>query len=319
MGSDSLTRRGVLLGLLGAWFAPAPFARAEGKSEVTDVKRDVRGTTLVMDLETAPFPDGKGGGFRDSTVFVFIPSYFRDHGTVDVLVHFHGHNTTAEEALEKHQLREQVIQSGSNIILVVPQGPVHAESSECGKLAVEGGLLRMLNDIRKTAQRARTKLKKNALSTKSKWGSILLSAHSGGYHGAAMCAKHGGVGVNQIFLFDALYNDSEIFREWAIATKGKKKRHRIVSFHTDGTTGWQSKKLGRELEEAGLTVSEEDPEGALSRYEFATSDMVIVHTALPHSACTHEKGELRDCIMAAGLSARTRNAWHKKGKKPRWR
>src|SRR5580658_11178904 len=84
-------------------------ARAQTPSRnLKSIARDSRGTTLWLGLDHAPFPSSDAG-YRDDTVIVFVPAHyrFRDDEGLAALVHFHGHNTTADRALVAHQLREQ--------------------------------------------------------------------------------------------------------------------------------------------------------------------------------------------------------------------
>ena len=94
-------------------------ARAD-VARLKSVARDARGTTLTLGLSHAPFA---GMGYGDDTVLVFVPAHFkyRAEEGVAALVHFHGHNTSAERAMAAHELREQLSDSKQNALLVVPQ------------------------------------------------------------------------------------------------------------------------------------------------------------------------------------------------------
>jgi hypothetical protein len=99
-------------------------------SRVVRSSRDGRGVTLVLELEHAPFP-APGAVYRDPTVVVFVPHHFRPGpgDAIGILVHFHGHNSTAERAMVAHELREQLFDSKQNAILVVPELAVLAPDS----------------------------------------------------------------------------------------------------------------------------------------------------------------------------------------------
>src|SRR5258708_31923856 len=99
-------RRNLLAALAGApllSFSRAGAAQALF-SRLKSLVRDSSGTTLVLSLDQAPFP-ATGPGYRDDTVFFFVPAHyrFRDEEGVAALVHFHGHNTTAERSLTAHE------------------------------------------------------------------------------------------------------------------------------------------------------------------------------------------------------------------------
>ncbi|MCA9562768.1 MAG: twin-arginine translocation signal domain-containing protein, partial [Myxococcales bacterium] len=111
-------------------------------AEVADIFEGSRGVTLTFNMQHGPFPC-RGSSYRDNRTFVFVPHHFRLPASdrVDTVVHFHGHNTTAEEAMERHELREQFYDSCQNGILVMPQGPDNAEDSSGGNLDREDGFL----------------------------------------------------------------------------------------------------------------------------------------------------------------------------------
>ncbi len=326
MRTVALGRRAFLGGIVAATVALA--ARpARAASRVRSVTTDERGTTFALELDHAPFP-AAGAAYQDRTVFAFVPRHHRAprDGRISVVVHFHGHNTTAERAMIAHELREQLFDSKQNAILLVPQGPVMNADSSCGKLEAEGGLARMLDDAltalaspeaSKTLGPARV----GGGTAPTRAGTVCLSAHSGGYHAAAACARAGGVDVNEIYLFDALYANTEMFKDWVVAGQGRgmRHRHKLVSYYGAGaSTEGESQHLLADLERAGVRCAYEKVEGTLSREELTESEAVFVRTALAHNGVTHELNALRDCLYASGLTRHLRTAWfdHKQGARP---
>lgn len=322
------SRRSFALGLavLAGALAGARGARAEGNgtaSRLSRVSADARGVTFVLELEHAPFP-AAGSYHRDSTVHVFVPTHYRpspDAG-VAMVVHFHGHNTTAERALVGHQLREQLYESKQNAILVVPQLAVLAPDSGCGKLEQPGGFARLLGDVLRTLDVAavRSALGASALPASPSVGRVCVSAHSGGYHAAACALKHGGLAVRETYLFDALYAEADVFREWVLAGSGKPmgSRHKLVSYYTGGTTEANTTRLFAELERAGVSCAHEQVEGTLSRGELTQSEAVAIRTQLGHGAVTSELNNLRDCLYASALRRHLRSSWFdaREGRRP---
>jgi hypothetical protein len=320
--------RRAFLGALAC--APlATLARAASASSVqrlTSIARDARGTTLTLALEHAPFAGG--GAYHDDTVLVFVPASYRfrpDEG-VAALVHFHGHNTTAELAMTAHALREQLADSKQNAVLVVPQLAVLAADSSCGKLESPGGLARLLAEALATASRAgRVALGESAFREDARLGTplgtVCLSAHSGGYHAAASCLRSGGVDVRELYLFDALYAEGETFRDWVVARRGEPlyRRHKLVSYFTEGgTTEAASNLLRTQLEKAGVLCEHEVREGDLSRRDLSHADAVFVRTGLWHSNVTWETNALRDCLYASALPRHLATVWfaRKTGARP---
>jgi hypothetical protein len=279
---------------------------------VKSFSRDALGTTLVLGLPSAPF---SGMGYGDDTVIVFVPAHyrFRAEEGVPALVHFHGHNSTAERALAAHELREQLVDSRQNAVLVVPQLAVMAADSACGHLESPGGLARLLGDaIPAAAREGRASLGDSALPEHPALGRVCISAHSGGYHAAACSLREGGVDVHETYLFDALYAESDTFRDWVVARKADPAatRHKLVSYFTVGApTEPINKALGAELSHAGIRVAEELQEGELSRHDLSHAAAVFVRTAVGHSQVTWETNALRDVLYASTLPRHLPATW----------
>jgi len=309
-------RRNLLAALAGApLLSYARRARAADVApRLKSVARDARGTTLFLALDHAPFP-APGGPYRDDTVIVFVPAHFRfrEEEGVATLVHFHGHNTTAEQAVAAHELREQLADSKQNAVLIVPQLAVSAPDSSCGKLESPGGLARLLaQGVAVAAREGRTTLGETAFPDRASLGTVCLSAHSGGYHAAATCLRAGGVDIREAYLFDALYAEPDAFREWVLARHGEPlhKRHKLVTYFTEGgTTEACSEALRAQLERAGILCEHEAQEGELSRRDLSHADAVFVRTGLWHSNVTWETNALRDCLYASALPRHLPTTW----------
>jgi hypothetical protein len=277
--------------------------------------RDALGTTIVLGIPQAPFA---GLGHGDDTVIVFVPDKyrFRAEEGISALVHFHGHNSSAERALAAHALREQLVDSRQNAILVVPQLALFAADSSCGKLASAGALARLLGGaLSSTARLGRASLGESRFPERPRLGRVCVSAHSGGYHAAACSLRQGGVDVSETYLFDALYAESDVFREWVLARLGEPatSRHKLVSYFTGGAaTEVLNNGLRASLERSGLRVSEELREGQLSRRDLSHSDAVFVRTEVAHSSVTWETNALRDVLYASMLPRHLGSTWFAK-------
>ncbi len=294
-------------------------AGAQAPTKLKSITHDARGTTFWLSLESAPFP-APGAGYRDDTVIVFVPSHYRydyddDDGEegVAALVHFHGHNTTAERAMAAHELREQLAESRQNAILIVPQLAVMAADSSCGKLETPGGLARLVAEATvTTAREGRSTLGDARFPIHARRGTVCVSAHSGGFHAAACCLRSGGVDLRETYLFDALYAEVETFRDWVTSRKGASlhRRHKLVSFFADGTsTDANSTALRAQLDHAGVLTASELQEGELSRHELSHAEAVFVRTSLYHSNVTWETNALRDCLYASALPRHLSSTW----------
>lgn len=61
---------------------------------------------------------------------IVIPEGFKPkNGAVDLVVHFHGWNNDNLGVLEKYRLPQQLAASRRNAVLVLTQGPWHAQDS----------------------------------------------------------------------------------------------------------------------------------------------------------------------------------------------
>jgi hypothetical protein len=311
-------RRTFLAGALAALAGLPSLTLARGaraqqpRGRLKTMSRDALGTTLVLGVPHAPFA---GTGYGDDTVIVFVPDHYRYRAEegVPVLVHFHGHNSSAERALAAHELREQLVDSRQNAVLVVPQLAVFAADSSCGRLDSPGGLARMLGDaLPAAASEGKVTLGDSAFPERARLGRVCVSAHSGGYHAAACSLKEGGVDVHETYLFDSLYSESDVFRDWVFARKSApaSSRHKLVSYFTVGApTEPVNAALRAELEKARVLVAEEMQEGELSRHDLSHACAVFVRTAVGHSQVTWETNALRDVLFASTLPRHLPATW----------
>jgi hypothetical protein len=150
-----------------------------------------------------------------------------------------------------------------------------------------------------------------ALPPDAEVGRVCVSAHSGGYHAAACALRVGGIAVHEAYLFDALYADVDVFREWVVAGHGRPMaaRHKLVSYFTAGRTETNTHALFADLERSGVATAHEQIEGTLSREELTRAEAVSIRTSLAHGAVTSELNSLRDCLYASALRRNLRSSW----------
>ncbi len=313
------------------------------RGKLVSLKRDASGTTVTFTLDNAPFP-AQGSAYDDASLIVFVPRHYRlpPSGRVDAVIHFHGHNTTAREAIDQHRLREQLVDSRQNALLVVPQGPVHAADSSGGKLELEGGLARMLAELigELAAPEVSHGLGAESLARATRVGTVCISAHSGGYHVTAACLERGGVPVSEVYLFDALYGESDAFRAWLAKPaepphKQKKSRgrranrhasaapahaahHKLISYYATATVRANNFALMDKLRADGIGVLHEQKPGELSRAELTKGAAIFIASPLDHGSVTYRRNDLRDCLYASSLRRRLKSDWfaHKSGERP---
>ena len=242
------------------------------------------GVTGVAALPSAPFPF-KGHPYDDRAVLVFVPAAFTGTGPMDVVVHLHGHSTTARDEATQHRLREQLHASGRRAVLVVPQGPIDARDGHFGRLMVGGGLRRLVEDVVALLHR-------DGLTREARLGQVVLSAHSGGFHAVAMMLERGGVDVAEVHLHDAFYGFEPTFR--AFVEGGG----RLRSSWTGGVTERYNRKLAQRLRERSVAFSTDGgPEGLVR------SDVTLWRTPWRHSDCVHGGETWRLWLEASVLAA----------------
>lgn len=284
-----LTARSTLLRVLLILVTPT-LAEAAPTLEATFAPQ---GRLILAPFASAPFPhpDRANGQtyqnkiytaqehYSDNTVALFIPRGFRETGSIDFVIHFHGWNNTVAGTLTTFHLVEQLVASGKNAILVVPEGPHNAPDSFGGKLEDPDGWKNFMAEVVATL-RARADFKTNDISV----GRILLSGHSGGYRVIAGILDRGGLPKNadEVWLFDALYGRTDSFLAWADRTRG-----RLLNLYTDhGGTKQESEKLQARLTARATpvlalndTASTRAPDAdALRQNQF-----VFIHTDLAHN------------------------------------
>jgi len=181
------------------------------------------GETAYVPMESAPYPHPsreKGFVFNkvtiprephytDSTVGLFVPRGYRRGPKVNLLVYLHGWSNNVRKAIVDYKLREQIVASGQNIILVFPEGPRDATDSGCGKLEDKDGLKHLVAETLATLHAA-GKIKQEKI------GHVLIAGHSGAYRGLACCADHGGLDAELagVCLLDSSYGNLDMFVNW---------------------------------------------------------------------------------------------------------
>jgi hypothetical protein len=270
------------------------------------------GKLILTQLASAPFPHPqRAEGHRyqsqffpakehymDSTVAIFIPRGFRETGRVDFAVHFHGWQNNVTNVLRRYQLIEQLVASGRNAVLVVPQGPRNASDSFGGKLEDPDGFKRFMQEVTQTLR------EKSALTNKDfTIGNIVLSGHSGGYHVISAILDHGGLTahVKEVWLFDALYGQTDKFLAWLDQQQG-----RLVDIYTEhGGTKEETERLIALLKQRGMAFyagTETDAKPA----DLRKNGPVFLFTGLEHDEVVEKHGTLRTFLETSGLE-RIRN------------
>jgi serine-type D-Ala-D-Ala carboxypeptidase/endopeptidase (penicillin-binding protein 4) len=268
------------------------------------------GTLILTNLGSAPFPHpARADGHRyhdqffsakehysDSTVAMFIPKDFRATAAVDFVVHFHGWNNSVAGTLERYKLIEQLSSSGKNAILIVPEGPRHAQDSFGGKLEDTNGFASFMAEVATT-------LRASGLLGRPNFeiGNIILSGHSGGYHVMAAILDHGGLSakIKEAWLFDALYGGTEDFVAWHKNGNG-----RLLDIYTDqGGTREESEKLMASFKSSGVPIFAAE-DSAATPDELRTNQLVFLHTDMAHEEVVAKRGTFGQFLKTSLLENR---------------
>lgn len=166
-----------------------------------------RGATVSMPRAPYPYP---GAPYTDDRVRIFVPEGYRERGSQDLVVHFHGHNTTLDATLAGHRYEGHVCASGVNAVLVVPQGPVSAASGDFGKLMDPGGLEALATEVLAVLYR-------EGETDFPVPGDVMLTSHSGGYVAVATNLDPDvfALPVRQVDLFDSMYGYASTYVAFA--------------------------------------------------------------------------------------------------------
>jgi len=265
------------------------------------------GTLVVTQFVSAPFPHpARAEGhkyhdefysaqehYSDSTVAMFIPKDFRPTNEVDFVVHFHGWRHAVAGTLEEYRLIEQFADSGKNAVLIVPQGPRLAPDSFGGKLEDTNGFAAFMAE-------AVDKLRDGGVlgQTNFEVGNIILSGHSGGYHVMAAILDHGGMSekIREVWLFDALYGDTEKFSAWQ-----KNENGRLLDIYTDhGGTKEETEGLMGSYKTNGVSFLAGEDTGVTTEM-LRTNKLVFMHSDLVHNDVVAARGAFEQFLKSSCL------------------
>ncbi len=268
----------------------------------------VQGELILLHPSTAPFPHPQRASghvydqtfyapdqhYRDSTVAVFIPKDFSPGPAVNLVVHFHGWSNSLDSVLKRYQLVEQMVESGKNAILLVPQGPRNAPDSFGGKLEDANGFSRFITDVLDSL------FTRSKIPTKNV-GNIILSGHSGGYEVISFILMRGGLTehIKEVYLFDALYGQTEKFAHWLGQGSGK-----LIDIYTEnGGTKDQSEQLEADAEGWKIPSCFKLEIDATAE-DLRSNKLILLYSALAHDEVVNKHSSFREFLKASLLEDR---------------
>jgi hypothetical protein len=232
--------------------------------------------------------------YADRTVAIFVPKGFRASDATSLVFYFHGWRNDVDDTLAKFKVAEQLAASGVNAVLVLPEGPRNAPDSFGGKLEETGVFAKLVDDVLAT-------LKARGIVESVRPGSIVLAGHSGAYRVIAFILTRGGLAANvrEVYLFDALYGQTEKFAHWIDHSSGK-----LIDIYTaEGGTRQQSLDLMDDLRAWEVPFASV-PESAVTPEILQKNRLVFIDSPLAHDDVVAKNGQFRAFLEASGLHRR---------------
>lgn len=288
---------------LAATLASGPAAAQPLTERYADI-----GTMIVTASDHAMFPHEKRAQghtyegktypadvhYGDRTVAIFVPRGFRAGDTTNLVFYFHGWRNNVDDTLRQFRVAEQLAASGVNAVLVLPEGPKNAPDSFGGKLEETGVFASLVSDVLAT-------LKARGVVESAKPGSIVLAGHSGAYRVMAFILARGGLTANvkEVYLFDALYGQSEKFAHWIDRFPG-----RLIDIYTaEGGTRDPSRDLMDDLRAWDIPFVAV-PESAVTPELLKKNRLVFIDSPLAHDDVVAKNGQFRAYLETGVLPRR---------------
>jgi hypothetical protein len=282
-------------------------AGAAAAQPLTERYADI-GTMIVTTSDHAMFPHEKRAAghtyegkaypadvhYADRTVAIFVPKGFRAGDATNLVFYFHGWRNNVDDTLRQFKVAEQLAASGVNAVLVLAEGPKNSPDSFGGKLEETGVFKGLVADVLGT-------LKARGLVATTKPGSIVLAGHSGAYRVMAFILTRGGLTANvrEVYLFDALYGQTEKFAHWVDRFPG-----RLIDIYTkEGGTKDQSLDLMDDLRAWDVPFAAV-PESAVTPELLKKNRLVFVDSPLAHDDVVARNGQFRTYLEASSLPRR---------------
>jgi hypothetical protein len=227
----------------------------------------------------------RAGHYDDSSVLMVVPRSFKAGRKVDLVFWFHGWHNNIDTALRFYGLARQFAVSGVNAILVLPEAARQAADSYGGKLGQEGDFALLVKDV--VAELG----KRGVVSPGTAAGHLVVGGHSGGYVAIADILTKGGLPVDAVWLFDALYGHVDDFMNWIDRdTSG----HHFVHWFTNkgGGTDEVSDTMMLRLRQAGVHFGLVE-EGLVTPAVLGSNKVLFVHSLREHNVIINDPDDFQ--------------------------
>lgn len=264
------------------------------------------GDLILTHLATAPFPhpqranghvyDGKtysaAEHYSDSSVAFFVPKGFHASSSVDLVLYFHGWGNSIDSAFRRFNVVEQFSASGKNAILIAAEAALNSPDGAGGKFEDTDGFKRFVVE-------ALTVLKKeHKIPSHAGVGRIIIAGHSGAYRVMSFMLLRGGLTAHmkEVYLFDALYGQTEKFAHWLDHERG-----RFVDIYTDsgGTKGESENLMG--CLDAWKIKYFHTTELKATPADLKKHRIVFLHSDLKHNDVFSKRGQFEEYLKTSSL------------------
>jgi acylphosphatase len=213
--------------------------------------------------------------YSDSSVLVVVPDAYKKSNKTDLMIFIHGWGNTKDKCNKKFELTEQLNESGKNILLVIPEGPVLAKDSFSGKFSDKDGFQRFIDELADS-------LKQDGIIRNKRIGRIILTGHSGAYHAMAHILRRGGYTdkISDVVIFDGLYTYENDFLRWVLEHDG-----RLIDIYTqNGGTLDNSEVLMAKCDSASIDYYKGETKGLT---KLPDDRVIFLYSDLKHGEVMH--------------------------------
>jgi hypothetical protein len=224
------------------------------------------------------------GHYDDSSVLLVIPPRLKHDRKTDLIFWFHGWHNNIDTALQFYGLARQFAAANCDAVLVLPEAAKNAADSYGGKLKRKGDFAGLVKDVMEELKQY------GIVQSDAVPGHIVVGCHSGGYSVVADILENGGMPVDEVFLFDALYGRLPVFLDWI----KEDKRHHFVHWYTDhgGGTDVMSDTLMQQLEGEHIDYVLTG-EALLNPGQVKGNKVLFVHSTRAHNVIVNDPDDFR--------------------------
>jgi hypothetical protein len=212
--------------------------------------------------------------YNDSSVMIIVPPQFIAAKHADMIFWFHGWRNNIDSVPSRYDLVKQFLASRRNVILILAETAKDAPDSYGGKLEQKNIFKKLLQDILGEMK------KQKIIDKKTETGNVILAGHSGAFRVMAYILQNGGVEVNQVILFDALYSQVDKFTNWIQADAS----HQFINLYTNtgGGTDDVSVEMMQLLDQKNTRYKKFE-EKDVNAPALKTNNIIFIHSLKEHN------------------------------------